>query len=170
MGKTQDYWNDRYASGGDSGYGSVGEQAEIKLKVIKEHVKNPSSIVDIGCGDFQFGERLCKLFPKARYIGYDISDVVIEQNKEKYPGYTFLTPCEKGYPRAALVLCIDVIFHLISDEEQEELLQQLEKSWMKYLVITAVDGRNDVSRFGTPLVKELIEEGDQKAYIYLWKK
>lgn len=169
MNSTKAYWNNRYGSGGNSGYGSYDEQADVKLATIKELVTEVTSITDIGCGDFAFSKRLCDLFPYARYAGYDISDVIIEQNRQQYPMYFFDT-AKEAYPPADLVVCIDVLFHFGNKEEQEELLQALEKAWTKYLVLSAADSKNDVSRFGTPLAKVLLEEEDDKSYLYIWKK
>lgn len=163
---SKDHWNNRYAGGGNSGYGSYGEQADLKLKIIKEHVRNIESVVDIGCGDFAFSKRLLELFPKAQYLGLDISEVIVKKNKELYPSYHFNT-LEGGFilPRD-LVLCIDVLFHIPTEEDQ--LLSSIDASWNKYLVLTADDRVNDVSRFGKPLVKELIEGKD--VFLYIFKK
>jgi len=47
------YWEDRYATGDDSGLGSYDELARYKAQIINEFVreKQVDSVVDFGCGD-----------------------------------------------------------------------------------------------------------------------
>src|ERR1051326_1991766 len=126
------FWNKRYSEGGNSGAGSYGPTLEKKLGWLSKLEVN--SISEIGCGDFNFGWRLLKLFPKASYFGTDISDIIINRLTDTYPQYTFKLGDE--IPPADLVLCVDVLLHVIDDAEVEPLLQKLEKAWTKYLVIT----------------------------------
>src|SRR4051812_32210706 len=106
----KNYWNSRYAGGGNSGYGSYDEQLGKKLKWL-DGLRGIKTISEIGCGDFNFGSNLLKLYPNASYVGYDISDVVIQKNKLKYPDVNFTT-IPREVPPADLVLCIDVFFHV----------------------------------------------------------
>jgi hypothetical protein len=48
-----DYWERRYAEGGDSGHGSYGRFAEFKAEVLNRFVAEQriESIVEFGCGD-----------------------------------------------------------------------------------------------------------------------
>ena len=47
------YWQARYASGGDSGNGSKGELALFKARVINDFIESykPSGVIDFGCGN-----------------------------------------------------------------------------------------------------------------------
>lgn len=176
------YWDSRYAAGGNSGYGSYGEQLEKKLKWISQ-LEGISSVLEVGCGDFNFGKNVLdtlKLSPQA-YTGMDISRFIVERNKKLYPEYTFKT-IENGteFQQADLLLCIDVLFHIYDDKHCEELLQSLDRMWKKYLVLTAYERdeplgghvrirKFDPSRFGTPIIREIVEE-DGQLYFYVFKK
>lgn len=171
------YWDKRYTQGMTSGYGSYGPMLERKLGWLKGLDIN--SIAEVGCGDFNFGSNLLKLYPDATYTGYDISEVIIDKNKELYPQYTFTTKPEE-LPQGDLLLCVDVLLHVIEDEEVENLLKDLEKRWTKYLALTAYERdetlathvrirKFDYKRFGEPIVREISEENGEM-YFYLFKK
>jgi hypothetical protein len=172
----EDYWDERYQKGGNSGYGSYGEQLEKKLGWLSG--LDIKSISEIGCGDFNFGSSLLKMYPEVKYLGQDVSSVIIGQNQEKYPGITFTTsPSE--VPPADLVLCVDVLFHLIEDEVYKQTLNRIENLWTKYLAVTAYEEdrpspsphlalrKFDYKRFGEPLIRETVEaDGDLKFYLF----
>lgn len=175
MGSEQ-YWDNRYAAGYSSGYGSYGDQLEKKLKWLSG--LDIQSITEIGCGDFNFGKRLLEMY-HVPYTGLDISKVIIERNQIIYPEHTF-TMMHNNPPKADLLLCIDVILHIMTDEELEEMYQTLERTWTKYLAVTAYERDEDlgthvrirkfpVERFGTPIIREVVEE-DGSMYFYLFKK
>lgn len=170
------YWNDRYSKGGNSGYGTYGDQLDKKLEWLKG--LDIKSITDIGCGDFYFGKNLLDMYPEAKYKGFDISEAIIERNKRIYP-YSFEILSEK-VPQADMVLCIDVLFHIMNEEDVEKTLSLLENSWTKYLALTAYERdeektnhvrirKFDVSRFGIPIIREIVEK-DGDLYFYLFKK
>jgi len=173
----KEYWDSRYESGGNSGYGSYGEQLEKKLKWLSG--LDIETISDIGCGDFNFGSHLLEMYPKVRYWGYDISDVIITQNRAKYPQYTFSTG--GMIPKADLVLCVDVLFHILDDAEYESTLKELEALQTKYLAVTAYEEdrpspsphlalrKFDYRRFGEPIIREVVEQ-DGQLYFYLFEK
>ncbi len=171
----QTYWNGRYARGVNSGYGSYGEQLDKKLKWLSD--LSVQSITDIGCGDFNTGSNLLELYPKASYIGYDISPVIIEKNKALYP-YEFTT---KFPPLGAdLTLCIDVLYHVLDDVEYSALILNLKQAlrFGKYLAVTAYEDEQpaashlkirkfDYKSFGEPIIREIVEEnGSQYFYLY----
>src|SRR5689334_11892430 len=103
------YWDKRYAEGGNSGYGSYGDQLAKKLNWLRG--LDVYSISEIGCGDFNFGKSVIELFPGSKYYGYDISRVIIAQNQAKYPEQVFTS--SPVLPQSDLLLCVDVLFHII---------------------------------------------------------
>lgn len=173
------YWDKRYTAGLTSGYGSYGEALEKKLNWFKG--LDIHSISEIGCGDFNFGSNLLKMYPEATYTGYDISEVIIDKNKQSYPQYTFTNEFE--LPQADLLLCVDVLFHIKEDEEYQKILDYLKSHWTKYLAVTAYERESmpheegghvkirnfDYKQFGQPIVREISEENGQM-YFYLFKK
>lgn len=179
MASEKSYWDSRYERGYDSGYGSYGEQLEKKLNWICG--LEFDSITEIGCGDFNFGKNILLRHP-AKYTGVDISETVINKNKLFFPEHTFMVAGDGVPPKADLVLCVDVLFHVLDDEEVVSLLDELEGLWTKYLVVTAYERdqvgglaphvkiRNfDYKRFGEPIIREIVEE-DGNLYFYIFKK
>src|SRR3990167_1721268 len=171
------YWDSRYERGYNSGNGSYGDLLYKKLQWLMG--LDIESISDIGCGDFNFGKDLLKIYPNARYVGQDISKVIIEKNKKNYPERIFTTDINE-LPQADLLTCIDVLLHVIEDDELEALLQQIENKWTKYLAITAYERdepmqshvrirKFDYQRFGKPIIRQIIEE-DGQMYFYLFEK
>lgn len=182
---TKEYWESRYLGGQTSGYGSYGEQLERKLKLI-EGLKGITSVTEIGCGDFNFGKNLMfrlKL-PLTAYTGYDISEAIIERNKRLYPASSFSVMQSFPEKSGDLLLCVDVILHLLDDTECGQFLDNLAKLWTtgdaKHLVLTAYD-RNEMMQghvrirkfdptpFGTPIIKEIVED-DGSHYLYAFSK
>ncbi len=172
------FWNNRYANGRNSGAGSYGEMLEKKLKWLKG--LDIQTICEIGCGDFNFGHNLMKLYPKAYYIGQDISEYIIDKNRKDFLQYQFTTDM-KELIQADLTLCIDVLFHITDDREYEDLLTNIENNWTKYLAITAYEYENphtsphvkirkfDPKRYGEPIIREIAEENGSLMF-YLFKK
>lgn len=172
-----DYWNERYSAGGNSGYGSYGAALTRKIGWLKG--LDIKTISEIGCGDLNLASNLLKEYPNALYNGHDISEMVVIKDREKYPLANITTELDL-IPGADLVLCIDVILHILEDSEVEPLLQELDKRWTKYLAITAYERdetldshvrirKFDPSRFGTPIIREIAEENGEM-YFYLFKR
>jgi hypothetical protein len=173
------YWDQRYKNGGDSGAGSQPVIAAKKAALLSR-LPWISSVVEIGCGDFQFGRRVMEQFHAARYWGYDVSREIVERNQKLYglPRVQFfpftgshLLPCD-------LLLCVDVLFHIIEDGDYYEMLHTLKEAKWRHLAVTAYeyDGpssshlrirRFDPRWFGEPIVKEVIEEdGSLMFYVF----
>lgn len=182
---TKEYWESRYKSGQTSGYGSYGEQLERKLKII-EKLEGIASVTEIGCGDFNFGKNVMfrlKL-PLEAYTGYDIAENIVARNKALYPKCSFSVLKDFPDKTGDLLMCVDVILHLLEDKEYEQFLNNLSKLWStgdaKYLVLTAYE-RNEVlaghvrirkfdpTPFGSPITREIVEQ-DGEHYLYVFKK
>ncbi len=59
-----EYWNERYASGGMSGIGFSGTSKKWKWSVIDCFISNIAQIIDVGCRDLSFWEeRDSKYYP-----------------------------------------------------------------------------------------------------------
>lgn len=173
----KEYWNSRYRNGHNSGYGSYGEQLEKKLNWLKD--LDIKSISEIGCGDMNFANHLLELYPRAAYNGQDISEFCIETNRKKYPGLNFVNEID-NLPVTDLLLCVDVLFHILKESDYEAVLKQIEAKWSNYLAVTAYERdeekanhvrirKFDYKRFGEPIIREVVEE-DGQLYFYLFKK
>lgn len=171
------FWEERYKNGTTSGYGSYGVQLQKKLDWLQD--LDVKTISEVGCGDFNFGRHLMMMYPDAQYTGFDISQFIVDRNQGLYPYAKFTN--KPQLPKADLVLCVDVLFHVMEDTEVENILKSLDKLWTKYLCVTAYERNEDLnshhvrirkfdpSRFGTPIVREIVEE-DGSLYFYLWEK
>jgi len=133
---TEQYWIDRYASGGNSGKGSYDQLAEFKAQIINSFVKqkNIQTVIEFGCGD---GNQLTYAeYP--RYLGLDVSPVAIDICKkifEKDSNKTFKLIKDYEGEKSDLSLSLDVIYHLVEDEIYESYMKTLFDASEKYVII-----------------------------------
>ena len=74
-----DYWENRYKSGDNSGSGSYGESAAFKATTINNYIHklNIKTISDYGCGD---GNQISLLLDYELYHDYDVSNFIVDKN------------------------------------------------------------------------------------------
>jgi len=159
------YW------GKGSGGGSSPEATQPYKVFLEDFIRQPEikSVVDLGCGDWQFSQFLD--FGGATYIGIDASKRVIANNQQAFlrSGVSFVNlPSDcNDIPCADLLVCKDVLMHL-STKEVQDIVSILPN--FKYALIT-----NDVpclSAFGEiilalrrpfwPVVNREIKTGDYR--------
>ncbi len=139
---TANYWESRYASGGNSGAGSYGRQAEWKAEIVNDWVAElgVTSVIDLGCGD---GNQL-SLAKYPRYLGLDPSTSAVRMCIERFrddPTKSFLAydpsglADPAGWLRADLALSMEVIFHLIEDDVFADYMSRLFDSAERFVVI-----------------------------------
>lgn len=123
-----EYWDKRYRGGADSGGGSRGSYRKWKWKIINGYVDvKTKSVLDVGCGDIQFlkGRKF------GSYLGFDISPYIIAKNRGLRPGLEFavrdVTITHKGQPRYDVVLCMDLLFHIMDENGFVRLLENLNR-------------------------------------------
>lgn len=101
--------------------------------------KEIHSVVDIGCGDWEFSRKIN--WKGIKYTGYDVVKSVIKQNQKKYGSSTIKffhgDAIYMDLPPADLLICKDVLQHL-PNEDIQQLVSQLHK--YKHCLIT-----NDVN-------------------------
>lgn len=132
------YWENRYAQGGNSGSGSYNRLAEFKAEIINNFVarNHVQSVIEFGCGD---GNQL-ELAEYPDYIGLDVSETILDQCRQRYEGDTskqfqISNPLTNKDLRADLTLSLDVLFHLIEQEVFENYLRELFASSERYVII-----------------------------------
>ena len=119
------YWETRYSQGLDSGKGSGGEDRAWKWAIITKLVPKMTSVVDVACGDLRFWEGRIGL---EKYVGIDISKTIVEENRRKQPDCDFIwSPAERRIEglKAPVVLCMDLLFHIMDDDRFEAILENL---------------------------------------------
>ena len=130
------YWKDRYEKGGNSGAGSYSNLAEFKAEVLNDFVEKHgiNSVIELGSGD---GNQL-KYFQFPKYIGFDISQLVIDKCRENYQNDSskqFLHMDDLKDQMADLTMSLDVIYHLVEDEVFADYLNKLFDHSNKYVII-----------------------------------
>ncbi len=141
-----EYWEQRYASGGNSGQGSYGRLAEFKAEVINNFVREHEikSVVEFGCGD---GNQL-QLAKYPAYVGLDVSEKAVAICAEKFnsdPDKKFLLYDPSRFDdtiseyKADLALSLDVIYHLVEDKVYDIYLKHLFGAAGKSVILYASD-------------------------------
>jgi SAM-dependent methyltransferase len=108
-----------------SGEGSEGEYAAEWLRMIRPVLRKyrPASLCDMGCGDFRVGKELAKYVP--RYIGVDISGIVIAHNQESNSGegieFIRADVTREKLPTADVAIMRQILQHLSNEEVLEAL-------------------------------------------------
>jgi hypothetical protein len=120
-----------------SGGGSTMERTALYREFLQEFLKvfNIHSVVDMGCGDWEFSQAID--WSGIDYKGYDVVKSVINKNRKKYEtDHIHFKQCDGVYeelPIADLLICKDVLQHL-PNEDILAFIQQLPK--FKYCLIT----------------------------------
>lgn len=134
------YWEWRYTSGGNSGEGSYGAEAEYKREFINRCLADYQvrSVIDFGCGD---GNQLRGMALQA-YRGFDVSRAAVDRCRtayEKDEAMSFDHVDEYRGETADAAFSLDVLYHLTEDEVFDRYLDQLFGAAMRLVVIYAVD-------------------------------
>lgn len=133
---SNDYWNQRYESGRNSGPGSYGPLAEFKATTLNTLVaeKGITSVIEFGCGD---GNQLT-LARYPAYTGYDVSPAAISMCRARFGGDAskkFFHTGEYGGQKAELAISLDVIFHLIENAVFDAYMRRLFDASSRFVAI-----------------------------------
>lgn len=102
--------------------------------VLKKH--KISSMLDAPCGDYSWMS-VTDLPSISTYIGADIVEFLINQNKKNYPTVNFKTLdlTTDSLPDVDLLFCRDCLLHL-SFEDIDKVFYNISKSKIKYVVLS----------------------------------
>ena len=137
-----EYWQARYADGGDSGSGSKGANAKHKADYLNAFVKDHEirSVVEFGCGD---GNQLA-LAHYPDYVGLDVSETAVEKCRVLFAAdwrkrfYLLPTP----WPVAAeLSLSLDVTYHLVENSVYRQHMNDVFGSATRHVVLYTTDSQ-----------------------------
>jgi len=134
------YWEERYATGGDSGAGSYSHFAQFKAEVLNEFVasRGVKSVIEFGCGD---GNQLA-LATYPRYLGIDVSPAAVARCRDRFAGdatKSFATSDAYRGERADLSLSLDVVYHLVEDDVFDRYMRALFAAAERFVIVYASD-------------------------------
>jgi len=126
----RNFWNERYRRLPElgSGPGSRAYAAWVKQRLIREVIARHRirSILDIGCGDLCWLRE--DLIEGVAYCGCDISEVIVERNRARFPRLDFLLHDVAEAPlrqTAELIVCFDVLIHQVELEAFQRTLRHV---------------------------------------------
>ncbi len=130
-----------------SGVGSLPLNNIDYIKFVQNFIarKRLTSVVDLGCGDWQFSRFID--WSGVQYVGIDVVDSVVQNNRSMFarPNIQFLLfETVEQIPEADLFLCKDVIQHL-SNATVRHYLGVLKKRF-KYLLLTNDEWPTELNR------------------------
>jgi len=135
------YWENRYAGGGNSGDGSYGRLAVFKSDFINKFIENYNihSAVEMGSGD---GHQLSSI-NYANYTGMDVSATAVNFCQKKFEGDNtkkfILYEPNNFFPdnalKADLALSLDVLYHIIEEKNYLKYLEDLFSLGEKYVIV-----------------------------------
>ena len=136
-----DYWESRYACGGNSGDGSYGRLSVFKSNLINKFLVENRIItaLELGCGD---GHQLSTI-EYASYTGLDVSTSVINQCKKRFSDdeskcfvvYDPATFLANKSMQVDLTLSLDVLYHIVEDEIYLKYLEDLFALSKQYVIV-----------------------------------
>lgn len=135
------------ASQSRSGPGSQGVHADFKVGALITLVEalEASSILDIGCGDMHWMQRVLKALPgTVSYTGVDVSEAVIDDVSRRLPALRFSTLSRFDFARsdADVVILFDVVGHMLHEEIIDLFERMRRMPHVRYLV--TIDHRGHV--------------------------
>jgi len=141
-GNSAVFWDRHYRIGGSSGPGSIGELRTYKAMFVNEFVVryDIQRIVEFGCGN---GDQLQEArYPE--YVGLDVSEAIVKQVSSRYEddkSKSFFVYRPNGFLdnlglfRAQLTLSMDVIFHLVEEDNYRKYLGHLFSASTRWVII-----------------------------------
>lgn len=130
-------WGRNAEGEGFSGTGSMVEFSKEYMAFLQKflHEKNIQTVVDIGCGDWQFSQHIN--WSGTTYKGLDVVQSVIDKNNKKFSRPKINFECvdviNADLPKADLMICKDVFQHL-TNADVASIIKQIPK--YKYCLIT----------------------------------
>jgi SAM-dependent methyltransferase len=140
------YSSDKWGFG--SGNGSLPSLTKSYRHFIERFIHNNhiTSVVDYGCGDWQFSKLID--WQGATYLGLDIVASVVENNTKLYGSDTVsfkhVTGNEKSLPKADLLIIKDVLQHM-SEADIKQFLERHAHRYPYVLITNCVLPAKDIN-------------------------
>lgn len=137
---TEQYWENRYSSGGTSGVGSYDKFAEYKAEVINDFIEQNGvqTAMEMGCGD---GNQL-SYFKVNQYKGYEISHDAVRKCQERFKEDTsksFAHFEQFQDEKFDLTLSLDVVYCVVEDAVFEQYMNRLFNSSKRFVIVYSTD-------------------------------
>jgi SAM-dependent methyltransferase len=134
---TEIYKNNIWENG--SGWGSHIDYCDGYIDVLKQLIQkyNIKTVLDYGCGDWQFSKTINWNQLVEKYIGVDVVEYVVNENIKNYSNAKVsfdLISDNYILPKVDLIICKDVLQHL-PNSICKELLENFKQS-SKYILVT----------------------------------
>ncbi|MCK4265974.1 MAG: class I SAM-dependent methyltransferase, partial [Thermoplasmata archaeon] len=120
------YWDGRYARRFASGRPpkEIDERNRLLWAAVERELHEIDHVVDVGCGDLRiWGDRDCR-----DYVGIDIAEEVVQDNKPRRPHWRFLCAPAETYIVDLVrenVFCFNLIFHILDPENTRRIFHNL---------------------------------------------
>jgi SAM-dependent methyltransferase len=142
------YWEYRYRDGGNSGDGSYGKLARFKADVLNKFVREQEikNVIEYGCGD---GNQLA-LAEYSSYTGFDVSEAAVTRCRDLFrddPTKAFRLVRNYCGETAQLTLSLDVIFHLVENDNYLEYIRRLFDSSEQYVAIYSSNKNEPIGKY-----------------------
>ena len=137
-------WGQNQLNESGSGSGSLAKNAHEYLLFIQNFIREHhiQSVIDIGCGDFELNKNLD--WNGIQYTGYDLVEVLIERNTQRYAGNNICFVLGDGFcadlPPSDLLICKDVLQHL-----PNEYVFRLKSKMQNFKYVVLVDDFKDAT-------------------------
>ena len=135
---SSDYWEKRYANGGNSGSGSYNNLAKFKAEIINNflNINEIKTVIEWGSGDCN----QLSMINYKQYIGYDVSKTAINICQKKFYNdstkkFFHINGKFINNKKADLTISLDVIYHLLEDNVYNLYMKNLFDSSEKYICI-----------------------------------
>jgi len=145
-GRAVEYWEHRYSNGGLSGDGSTGRLAKFKAEVLNGLVAefDVTRVLELGCGDGQ--QLVLATYPE--YVGIDISPTAVRLSTAAHASkstvsFLCMDPTavidNLGLLRSDMAMSLDVIYHILDEDDFNAHVDLLFESASKLVVLFASD-------------------------------
>jgi len=130
-------WGESNGSRFYSGSGSDEAYSSSYIQIVKEFINRNriESVVDLGCGDFRIGSKICET--GVSYIGIDIVSSLIAHHNEQYSSdkvkFIGLDIVKEKLPNGELCLIRQVLQHL-SNGQIKKVVKKIKK--YKFAIVT----------------------------------
>lgn len=135
MFNAKEYWEKRYATGGNSGAGSTGDLLSWKVSVVNRLIGEYGlkTGFEIGSGDGIFAN----LLNLEKYVGYDISESAVDLANKKFakPKFKATTKHVAPWRKFDITMSIDVIYHIVDKRDFAKHMNKLFSASKKLVVI-----------------------------------